>query len=117
SGVRGDLAGFARDGCKSSGPLCPNAKRRADASRTIRARRAEQTPCSWDVVGAMARVAALDPHLVVAGVVVGVSAECAPASLVQTPRPSFPNRLGHATGHAAQMHPCGPDTRHFRLPA
>ena len=76
-----------------------------------------QSSSARDVTGAMARVAALDPDLMVAGLAVGVSAECAPASLVQTPKTSFQNGLGDATWHAAPMHHCDLDAWLFRLPA
>jgi hypothetical protein len=57
----------------------------------------------------MARVAAVDSDLVVAGLAVGISAECAQASLVQTPKTSSHNNLGDTTWHAAQVHHCDLD--------
>jgi hypothetical protein len=61
----------------------------------------------------MVWVAALDPDLVVPRVVAGVSAECAPPHLVQTPKTSFQHGLEDAAGHAAQVHRCHPVARSF----
>ena len=110
-----DLADFARHGCENSRPLCPNAKRRADAGRTNGACRSQHSTCTWDVLSAMARVAALDPDLVVTGVAIAVSAQCAPAGLVQAPKAPFRTSLGDASWHAAQVHHCDPDSWRLRL--
>ena len=69
---RENLADFERDGCEYPGALCPNGKRSADDSRSNHACRADRSAAAGDVSGAMARVAALDPDLVVAGLAVGV---------------------------------------------
>ena len=90
----------------------------ADGSRTNRACCSDQSAPAGYVACAMAWVAALDPDLMVTGLVVGVSAQVCRAEIwCKLRKLHFQNDLEDATWHAAPVHHCDPDAWPFRLPA